>query len=129
MKKSHSINAPENLDNNNNSKVVPIGLSGLKSCIEIISCCSSECERGCSLTIIIIIPVRTNLVVIHVSSLLFIKLHGQSLDKLEPELYVQTCLRSHHMTADDTRTRITKHPTEKKNIFFLVIRKLYDLKD
>lgn len=92
-----------------NSMRVPKELNRLINCSKLIPCSSAECERGFSMMNNIISATRTRLLIPHVASLLFIKLHGPPLSDWDPEPYVTTWLRTHR-SADDTRTRVAKRP-------------------
>lgn len=104
------------------SRRVPDGLKELINCTKLVNCSSAECERGFSLMNIILTPTRNLLTVSHVSSLLFVKLHGAPMASWNPEPYVDTWLRSHR-GADDTRTRVAKNEknTEDKRSGLVVI--------
>lgn len=92
-----------------NPKKIPKPLTALFNCTKLIPCSTADCERGFSLMNLIITPTRTRLTVEHVSSLMFVNLHGPNLRDWDPEPYVKTWLRKHR-TADDTRTRLAKPP-------------------
>lgn len=100
-----------------NHTTIPKHLTPLLNCTKLIPCSSADCERGFSLMNLIITPTRTRLTVPHVSSLMFVKLHGPNLSDWDPEPYVKTWLRKHR-TADDTRTKQAKPTTlEESNPF------------
>lgn len=96
------------------SRRVPDGLKELINCTKLVNCSSAECERGFSLMNIILTPTRNLLTVSHVSSLLFVKLHGAPLAYWNPDPYVETWLRSHR-SADDTQTRVAKSEKNKED--------------
>ena len=58
---------------------MPADLNPLVNCTRIIPCSTAECERGFSHMNIIVSDTRSKLLVSHVSSLMFIKLHGPPL--------------------------------------------------
>lgn len=99
------------------SSRVPKYLNNLMNCTKLIPCSSSECERGFSQMNLIVSPTRTRLTTAHVSSLMFVKLHGPNLRDWNIEPYVQTWLRKHR-SADDTRIREAKpKKSDEDNIF------------
>jgi hypothetical protein len=85
----------------------PPDLKPLLNCMYVIPCSTAECERGFSTMNIIVNEKRSNLLVSHVSSLMFIKLHGPPLSIWKPQDYVKGWLR-HHRSATDTQTRRVK---------------------
>ena len=80
-------------------------LKPLVNCTQVIPCSTAECERGFSHMNIIVSDTRSNLTIPHVSSLMFIKLHGPPISMWKPMFYAQTWLRNHR-SATDTKTRI-----------------------
>lgn len=99
------------------SSRVPKDLNNLLNCTKLIPCSSSECERGFSQMNLIISPTRTRLTTAHVSSLMFVKLHGPDLRDWNTEPYVKTWLRKHR-SAHDTRTREAQpKESDEDNIF------------
>ena len=85
-------------------ETIPDGLMPLLNCAKIILCSTAECERGFSQMNLIITPIRTKLLVERVSALMFLKLHGPSVDDWDPTNYVISWNR-HHRLAEDPRTR------------------------
>ena len=83
----------------------PAELKPLVNCTQVIPCSTAECERGFSHMNIIVSDTRSNLTIPHVSSLMFIKLHGPPISMWKPMYYAQTWLRNHR-SATDTKTRI-----------------------
>lgn len=83
----------------------PADLKPLVNCTQVIPCSTAECERGFSHMNIIVSDTRSNLTIPHVSSLMFIKLHGPPISMWRPMFYAQTWLRNHR-SATDTKTRI-----------------------
>jgi len=93
---------------------MPVDLKPLVNCTRIIPCSTAECERGFSHTNIIVSDTRSKLLVSHVSSLMFIKLHGPPLRSWIPTRYAKTWLRKHR-SAMDTQTRVASmNPSEDK---------------
>ena len=75
---------------------------------------SVKCERGFSHMNIIVSDTRSMLLVSHVSSLLFIKLHGPPLKSWNPTTYAKTWLRKHR-SATDTQTRVAVSQDQTKD--------------
>ena len=93
---------------------MPADLKPLVNCTRIIPCSTAECERGFSHMNIIVSDTRSKLLVSHVSSLMFIKLHGPPLRSWNPTRYAKTWLRKHR-SAMDTQTRVASlNPSEDK---------------
>ena len=86
---------------------MPADLQPLVNCTHVtrIPSSTAECERGFSHMNIIVSDTRSTLLVSHVSSLLFIKLHGPPLKSWNPTMYAKTWLRIHR-SATDTQTRV-----------------------
>lgn len=89
-------------------KITPAYLTPLMNILKIIPCSSSECERGFSVMNLIITPLRTKLLIKHVSSLMFIKLNGPPLQRWDAIPYVRTWLLR-HKNAEDTKSRHVNH--------------------
>lgn len=89
-------------------------LRPLSNCVNTIPCSTSECERGFSAMNLIITDLRSQLLIQHVSSLMFIKVNGPPLTLWRPEKYVQSWL-IRHRSATDNRTR-TAAPTFAKEM-------------
>jgi hypothetical protein len=85
----------------------PPDLKPLLNCMHLVPCSTAECERGFSLLNIIVSDARCNLLVSHVSSLMFIKIHGPPVAMWNPRDYAKTWLR-HHRSATDTQTRLVE---------------------
>jgi hypothetical protein len=80
-------------------------LKTLMNCVSTIPCSTAECERAFSAMNVIATDIRSTLLIKHVSSLMFIKVHGPPLVDWKPSKYVRSWLLKHR-TATDTRTRI-----------------------
>ncbi|KAJ8896691.1 hypothetical protein PR048_002036 [Dryococelus australis] len=76
---------------------------------------------GFSLKNIIVSPTRNRLLIQHVSSIMFIKLHGPSLKDWNPESYISTWLRSHYSA--DTKTSHFGLPIGREEESCLLIAK------
>jgi hypothetical protein len=94
---------------------MPKSFSSLMRPVNTIPVSTAECERGFSAMNIIITERRSSLLTEHVSSLMFIKLHGPPLEYWKPGHYVKSWL-ANHRSATDTRTRISvpTHVAEMK---------------
>jgi len=86
----------------------------LVNCTHVIPSSAAECERGFSHMNIIVSDTRSMLLVSHVSSLLFIKLHGLPLKSWNPTRYAKTWLRKHR-SATDTQTRVAVSQDKTKD--------------
>ena len=93
---------------------MPDDLQPLVNCTKVIPCSTAECERGFSHMNIIITVIRSKLLLSHVSSLMFIKLHGPPLSCWKPTNYANTWLRKHRSTTD-TRTQIVSAKTVEED--------------
>jgi len=94
---------------------MPKSFSSLMRPVNTIPVSTAECERGFSAMNIIITERRSSLLIEHVSSLMFIKLHGPPLEYWKPGHYVKSWF-ANHRSATDTRTRISvpTHVAEMK---------------
>lgn len=86
-------------------KQINAQLKPLMNAVNTIPCSTAECERGFSSMNIIVTNLRSNLLVQHVSALMFIKINGPPSSIWKAEKYVTSWLL-HHRSAIDTRTRI-----------------------
>jgi len=93
---------------------MPADLQPLVNCTHDIPSSTAECERGFSHMNIIVSDTRSMLLVSHVSSLLFIKLHGPPLKPWNPTSYTKTWLRKHR-SATDTQTRVAVSQDKNKD--------------
>lgn len=91
----------------NGGRHIPPDLKPLIGCSKVIPCSSSECKRGFSSMNLIVTETRSRLLINHVSSLMFIKLHGPPISTWKPDNYVQKWLKCHR-SATDTQTRRAK---------------------
>lgn len=87
---------------------MPQDLQPLINCTHTVPCSTAECERGFSSMNAILTDSRNQLLVSHVSSLMFIKLHGPPLHLWNPSKYTTTWLRKHR-PANDSRTRMASN--------------------
>jgi hypothetical protein len=92
----------------------PPDLKPLMNCMLVVPCSTAECERGFSHMNIIVSDKRNSLLVSHVSSLMFIKLHGPPLSIWKPRDYAAGWLRLHR-SATDTQTRLVTHVSHVKS--------------
>lgn len=90
-------------------RFMPRSLQPLINCTKVVPVSTSECERGFSQMGNIITDRRTRLLLLNVSSLMFVKLHGPPLPELYVKPYVQSWLRKHRSAAD-TQTRTASTP-------------------
>ena len=72
---------------------MPADLQPLVNCTHVIPSSTAECERGFSHMNLIVSDTRSMLLVSHVSSLLFIKLHRPPLKSWNPTTYAKKWLR------------------------------------
>jgi len=93
---------------------MPADLQPPVNCTHVIPSSTAECERGFSHMNIIVSDTRSMLLVSHVSSLLFIKLHGPLLKSWNPTRYTKTWLRK-HLSATDTQTRVAVSQDKTKD--------------
>ena len=93
---------------------MPDDLQPLVNCTKVIPCSTAECERGFSHMNIIITDTRSKLLLSHVSSLMFIKLHVPPLSCWKPTNYAYIWLRKHRSTTD-TRTQIVSAKTVEED--------------
>ena len=98
----------------NGGRRMPADLQPLVNCTRIIPCNTDECERGFSHMNIIVSDTRSMLLVFHVSSLMFIKLHGPPLGSWNSTMYAKTWLRKHR-SATDTQTRVVSSKDKTKD--------------
>ena len=78
-----------------NNRDILHGLLPLIHILNIIALSSAECECGFSLMNTIILPLRSNLSLENVSSLMFVKHNGSPLQKWDPKEYARSWLISH----------------------------------
>jgi len=93
---------------------MPADLQPLVNCTHVIPSSTAECERRFSHMNIIVSDTRSMLLVSHLSSLLFIKLHGPPLKSWNPTTYAKTRLRKHR-SATDTQTRVAVSQDQTKD--------------
>jgi len=93
---------------------MPADLQPLVNCTHVIPSSTAECEHSFSHMNIIVSDTRSMLLVSHVSSLLFIKLHGPPLKSWNPTTYAKTWLRKHR-SATDTQTRVAVSQDKTKD--------------
>jgi hypothetical protein len=88
----------------NDRRKVGIVLSNLMQRVELIPLSSAECERGFSLMNLNADPVRNQLSIQTLSSLIFIKVNGPKPEDYKPDHYVQQWLTVGHHSSTDRAT-------------------------
>jgi hypothetical protein len=93
----------------------PSALLPLLRACDTLACSSAECERGFSLLNLILTPLRNQLLIENVASLMFVNLNGPPLKMWNPLPYVKSWVTSGHRSASDKRAKVCKNLQVQKD--------------
>lgn len=96
----------------NPNMAIKEGLLKLKHTVDTLAVSTAECERGFSAMNIIVSPLRNQLKIVNVSSLMFVKLVGPPLELWNPTKFVRKWMMTRR-SADHAACRQRQHKPEE----------------